>query len=163
VTPWIASIAAFLAGIVITIVFYQVVRRAKAKTLEQDLQKQLDGAKKEAENIIKSAQIDAAAETIKRREEFNKEANQTRIEFREIEARLSKREDSIDRQVEQLQSRENAITEQQKDVERRLQNIGNREKELNSLLAQQKNQLLKISAMSIEDAKELLLKNIPAS
>ena len=59
----------------------------------------------------------------KGREEFNREANQTRTEFREIEARLSKREDAIDRQVEQLQQRENQLAEQQKEVERRLQNI----------------------------------------
>jgi ribonuclease Y len=159
-TPWLASIAAFAAGIAITMAVYSIVRRAKAKTLEQDLQRQLDGAKKEAENIIKSAQIEAASEAIKRREEFNKEANQTRTEFREIEARLTKREDTIDRQVEQLQSRDNQLVEQQKEVDRRLLNIANREKDLNTLLAQQKNQLLKISAMSIEEAKQLLLKRL---
>jgi len=38
--------------------------------MEQDRLRQLDSAKKEAENIIKSAQIDAAAEVIKRREQF---------------------------------------------------------------------------------------------
>jgi len=160
ITPWLATIAGVIGGIAITIAVYSIVRHTKAKTLEQDLQRQLDGAKKEAENIIKSAQIDAAAETIKRKEEFNREANQIRAEFREIETRLSKRGDVIDRQAEQLQSRENKVAEQQKEVDRRLTNITNREKDLNALLAQQKNQLLKISAMSIDEAKELLLKRL---
>ena len=63
-----ATIIAFLLGIGITAIIVQIILRAKAKTFEQDLQRQIDGAKKEAENIIKSAQIDAAAEAIKKKD-----------------------------------------------------------------------------------------------
>ena len=69
------TIISFLLGIALTAIITQMITRAKAKTLEQDLQRQVEGAKREAENIIKSAQIDAAAETIKKREEFAAEAN----------------------------------------------------------------------------------------
>jgi len=155
-----ATIIAFLLGIGLTAVVSQIITRAKAKTLKQDLERQVEGAKREAENIIKSAQIDAAAETIKKREEFAADANKARVELHEIEMRLSKREDTLDRQNEMLQQREKTLKQQQKEVERRVYNIGLKEKQLSVLMAQQKNQLLKITAMSVEEAKDLLLKRL---
>jgi ribonuclease Y len=148
-----------LGGCLVGIV-YQMISRAKAKTFEQDLQRQIQGAKREAENIIKSAQIDAAAETIKKKEQFTSESNKIRAELHETEMRLTKREDSLDRQTELLQQREKALKQQQQEIDRRLHNIGLKEKQLSVLMAQQKNQLLKITAMDIEAAKELLLKRL---
>jgi hypothetical protein len=66
----IATLIAFVLGICLTVVIYQMIAKTRAKTIAEDLQRQIDGAKKEAENIIKSAQIEAAAEAIKKKEEF---------------------------------------------------------------------------------------------
>jgi len=153
-------IVAFILGICLVAIVQQMLSRARAKTFEQDLQRQIEGAKREAENIIKSAQIDAAAETIKKKEQFTTEANQIRTELRESEMRLSKREDTLGRQAELLQQREKAFKQREKEVDKRLHNIGLKEKQLSVLMAQQKNQLLKITAMGIEAAKDLLLKRL---
>jgi hypothetical protein len=72
------TIIAFILGVGLTAIVHQIIARAKAKTFERDMERQIEGAKREAENIIKSAQIDAAAETIKKREQFANEANQAR-------------------------------------------------------------------------------------
>ena len=154
------TIIAFILGICLAAIVIQIISRAKAKTFEQDLQRQIEGAKREAENIIRSAQIDAAAETIKKKEQFTTEANQIRAELREAEMRLSKREDTLDRQAEMLQQREKAFKQREQEVDKRLRNIGLKEKQLSVLMAKQKNQLLKITAMDIETAKELLLKRL---
>jgi ribonuclease Y len=153
-------VATFLLGIVLAVVVFQVITRAKAKTFKQDIQRQIEGAKREAENIIRSAQIDAAAENIKKKEQFAAETNQIRAELHELEMRLSKREDALDRQGEFLQQQDKVLKQQGKEVERRLHNIDSKEKQLAILTAQQKNQLLKIAAMSVEEAKELLLKRL---
>ena len=152
-------IGLLLGGSLVAIVF-QMISRAKAKTFEHDLQRQIDGAKKEAENIIKSAQLDAAAEAIKKREEATSQANKIRAELHETEMRLTKREDTLDRQAEMLQQREKVLKQQQQEVNRRLHNIDNKEKQLSSLIAQQKNQLLKITSMNMSEAKDLLLKRL---
>jgi ribonuclease Y len=153
-------IVTFLLGIALAAMVFQMVTRAKAKTFEQDLQRQIEGAKKEAENIIKSAQIDAAAESIKKKEQFTVEANKTRAELHETEIRLNKREDALDRQAELLQQQEKTLKQQIKEVDRRLHNIGQKEKQLSVLMAQQKNQLLKITGMDVNAAKDLLLKRL---
>ena len=66
----VIPIIAFGLGISLAAVVYQMIARARAKTFEQDMQRQIEGAKREAENIIKSAQIDAAAEAIKKKEQL---------------------------------------------------------------------------------------------
>ena len=160
ITGALATIVAFILGICLTVVVNQIISRTKAKTFKQDLERQIGGAKKEAENIIKSAQLDAAAEVIEKKERFTSEANQIRVELRETESRLAKREDTLDRQTELLTQREKALKQQQQDMDARLHNINAKEKQLAILMAQQKNQLLKITAMNIEEAKELLLKRL---
>ncbi len=155
-----ASVICFFLGICLAIIVQQIISRTKAKTFQEDLQRQIEGAGKEAENIIRSAQIDAAAETIKKREQFAAEANQTRAELHEVEARLNKREDTLNRQTEALQQREEGSKLQDKEIERRLLNVANKEKQVSVVMAQQKNQLLKITAMNVEEAKDLLLKRL---
>ena len=123
-------IITFILGICLAAIVYQMISKAKSKTFESDLQRQIDGAKREAENIIKSAQIDAAAEAIKKKEQFTSEANKIRAEQHETEMRLTKREDSIDRQAELLQQREKALKQQQKETDRRVHNISLKEKQL---------------------------------
>ncbi|MHC4461458.1 MAG: ribonuclease Y [Planctomycetota bacterium] len=156
----LVPIVTLILGICLAAIVNQIISRAKSKTFEQDLQRQIEGAKREAENIIRSAQIDAAAETIKKKEQFTTEANQIRTELREGEMRLSKREDTLDRQAELLQQREKTFRQREKEVDKRLHNIGLKEKQLSVLLAKQKNQLLKITAMNIKEAKDLLLKRL---
>ncbi len=155
-----ATIISFILGVCLCLIALQMFARTRAKTRAEDLQRQIDGAKREAENIIKSAQIEAAAEAIKKKEEFTVEANQTRAELREAENRLSKREDALNRQSEFLQQQEKGLKEQEQEQERRLRNIELKDKQLSVLIAQQKNQLLKITAMGMDEARELLLKRL---
>ena len=156
----ILTIFAFILGICGAVWVFHIISKAKSKTFEQDLQRQIDGAKRESENIIKSAQIDAAAETIKKKEQLTVESNKVRSELHETEIRLSKREDNVNRQTELNQQQEKSLKAQEKEVERRLHGMSNKEKQLSNLMAQQKNQLLKITAMGVEEAKSLLLKRL---
>jgi ribonuclease Y len=157
---YVASIIAFLLGIGLAAILFQVISRTKAKTFREDLERQIDGAKKEADNIIKSARLDAASEAIKKKEEMTAEAQRVRGELREAEQRLSKREDMLEKQVELVEQRENSAKNLEKENQRRLEGIGEKEKQLAAMLTQQKNQLLKISAMNTQEATELLLKRL---
>lgn len=154
------TLLAFLLGICLAAIFYQIVARNKAKKTKSSLDKLIEDANKEAENVIKSARLDAASEALKKKEEFTEESNKIRSELREIELRLTKREDILDRQAEQMQQRENEIKHQLNDIQRRKENLSNQEKQVSSTLAQQKNQLLKITSMNSDEARKLLLKRL---
>ena len=155
-----ALVAGLLLGGCMVAIVYQIVARTKAKTLAHDLERQTDAAKKEAANIIKAAEIDAAAAAIKKKEKFTDECNKTRAELHETEMRLSKHEDALDRQADVIGQREKAVKKREQETERQQQSLEQKEKQLTTLLAQQKNQLLKITGMDIGEAKELLLKRL---
>jgi ribonuclease Y len=156
----IGTVVGFLLGVCLMAIVHQMLARTRARTIAEDLQRQIDGAKKEAENILKSAQIEAAAEAIRKKEEFTGEANRIRAELRENEQRLSKREDVMERQTEMLQQQEKNLKQQEQEVDRRLRNVELKDKQLSVLIAQQKNQLLKITGMEVEEARQLLLKRL---
>lgn len=156
----VASIACFILGVCFAAMAYQIIAKAKAKTIQQERQQQLEAARREADNIIKSAQLEATAEAIKKKEQFTTEVNKIRSELHETEMRLTKREDALERQGEHLQQRDNTLKQREEEITKKLHNIDTKEKQLSTLIAQQKNQLLKITAMDIEEAKQLLLKRL---
>ena len=153
----LVGILCVASGMAIAVLMQKLVSRLKAKNMEQDLKGRMENARREAENIVKSAQLDVAEELIKKREEFSTEVNQMRSQLRGQERRLSKREDVLDRQGEQLGQREKQLRESERDLNRKKQSCEAKSKQLSNLVAQQKNQLLKITSMDIETAKELLL------
>ena len=157
-TPEIAMIGiALVIGIAVAIIVQRIVEKAKRQSLAQELQAKIDTAKREADNILKSAQLDAAGEIIQRKEKFTAEMNQTQSQIREKEHRLSKREDVLDRDTEQLREQEKQLKNAERELERKNQTVDNKNRDLSNVITQQKNQLLKISSMNIEDAKDLLL------
>ena len=166
----LASISAgtFIIALVLTIaatggliiLFQRVILKAKAKALHDDLQRQVESAKKEADNILKAAKLDASAEIIKKREECNEEFNQIRNELREQEKRLSRREDVLQRQTEGLEKREKQLTSQETSLVDRKKNVEKKEKQLTDILNEQRVQLMNITKMNLDDARELLLKRL---
>ncbi len=154
------AIVSIVVGIVIALVIQQIIARAKSKAREQELEGRIEAARHEAENIIKSAQLKAAEENIRKKEEFTAEVNQTRSQLREQERRLNKREDVLDQQGEQLGRRERQFKDSERELQRKIQKCDTREKQLSSVIAQQKNQLLKITSLDMNEARDLLLKRL---
>ena len=154
------GILGLISGGAVAILVREIVARKKVNTLEQRMQDKIEGARREAENIVKAAQLEVAAETIKKKEVIAAEVDQTRSKLREQERRLSKREDVLDRQATQLAQHEKQLRETEREVNRTKQSCEAKSKQLSNLMAQQKNQLLKITSMDINSAKDLLLKRL---
>lgn len=156
----LAAIIGAVVGMVIAFVAGKIFGILKQSSLNKRLALQMEQAKRDAEEIIKAARIEATAETLKKKEEFTAEINQAKAELREAERRLSKHEDAIDKQNELLNQREKSLTQLEQNLKNRAHQLDEREKEINHIIIQQKNQLLKISGMNAEEAKQLLLKKL---
>lgn len=151
------GILGVISGGALAVLLQQLFFKRRVRNAEEELQRRIEVANREAENIVKSAQLEVAAEIVKKKEDFASEANQTRSQLRSQEKRLSKREDVLDRQGEQLGQREKQLRESERELDRKKQSCETKSKQLSNLVAQQKNQLLKITSMDVETAKELLL------
>lgn len=137
-----------------------IISRMKTKNLENRLQKEIENAEIEAENILKSARLEAAAENIRKKEKLAEEIEKSKTEMREAERRLSRHEDAVDRQKELLEEREKKQQKAEQSLAQRIKNVDEKDKHISSVIAQQKQQLLKISGMNAEDARQLLLKKL---
>ncbi len=156
----LVGIIAAVVGAVVAWLVMGAIGKNQIKEAELKSQGIIKDSELKAENTVKTAQLEAKAEQIKMREEFEKETAKVRNELRDMEKHLSKKEDSVDRKWESLNSKE-------KNLEKRESKLGNREKEiqnkddqLNTILQQQRSELLKISGISIDQAKEMLLERI---
>jgi len=134
-----------------------VVAKRKSQALKKELNKNLETAEHEAENIIKTAKLNAAEEAMKKKELFTAETEKVHDQLREQERRLTKREDVLDHLGEQLGQREKQLRDYEQDLNRKKQSCEAKSKQLSNLEAQQKNLLLKITSMDIDEAKNLLL------
>jgi ribonuclease Y len=134
--------------------------KIRAKKVDQEVQNRIETARREAETIIKEAKVDAAAEMMKKRSEFSREADKRESELRNQESRLSKREDVVERLNDQITQREKQLKQNEQEVQKQIQSYTAKNKDLSATLAQQKSQLLKITGMDTEQARQLLLSNL---
>ncbi len=149
-----------LAGIIGAFILQKTVAKNRAKALAEELDNRIETAKKQAETIVKEAQLDAASEKMKKREELSNEMNARENQLRKQELDLSKREDVLERQQDKVSQQQKQLSNNEKELTRQMNAAQNRNKELASLIAQQKNQLLKITSLDMEQAKELLLERL---
>src|SRR3954451_2031507 len=108
-----------------------------------------------AESKAKEIALSAQDQQRQRREEFNKESEATRREIKEMEARLSKREDTLDRKLDTLSVKEKHLDELDARLTLRDRQTAAKEQELNNILKEQKDRLLAIANLSADQAKEM--------
>ena len=114
-------------------------------------------AGEEAERIRKEAELEAKSEFLKRREEFEQQTEKTQQELRELTKRLGKREDNLERKMDTLAHKERLLEHSQKRLASKEQSLQDRQKQLSDTLAQQRTQLLKITGMNVDQARQMLM------
>jgi len=117
-------------------------------------------ARREAEEIRQRAEVVAKEELHRRREEFENEARETRTELKLLEKRLVKREDALERKAELTTKREKYIEKLERDLSRREGQIAAKERELNDVLDRQKEELLRLSGLSPQEARAQLFERL---
>jgi ribonuclease Y len=127
---------------------------AKAK-LEAERLREL--AETEARTTARQIEIEAQEKLLSEREAFDSEIKRERAELREEERRLSKREDQVEQRREKLDQRDSQLDQRVSKLEEREVKFTAREEALDSIIEKKKNELLRITELSEEDARKELL------
>ena len=109
-------------------------------------------AENKAETIKKEITLEAKEEAHRMRSDAEREVRERRSEIQKSERRLIAKEESIDRKLENVERKEESITQKE-------QALIEKNKELDGFIARQMEELEKISGLSVEDAKGILLSN----
>ena len=130
----------------------------KMKDAEGEAAKIREEAQRLSETLLKEADLEVKDKLFKMKSDFDAETKETRAELSNREKRLLQKEEHIDRKAEQLEKRENDIGRSEKDIAHRTERIETDEKKFHDLIEEQKRQLEKISGLTADQAKELLIR-----
>ncbi len=118
----------------------------KAKNLILD-------AENRSETIKKEITLEAKEEAHRMRTDVEREVRERRAEIQRSERRLIQKEESVDRKLENIEKREESITRHENE-------ILEKKRELEGFVARQIEELEKISGLTADEAKALLLDEI---
>ncbi len=156
-TELIITIAAAAVGCVVAFfagsMYRKKIAEAKIGGAEQKAKAIVDQAVKEAETKKKEALLEAKDEIHKSRNEFEKESKERRKEMNRQESRIQQKEESLDKKSEALEKKDELLNQKIKEAEAL-------KAETDKIKNAQLEMLEKISGLSVEDAKQYLLKNI---
>ena len=151
-------IVGLAAGIGISTWLKNVAEKKKMQTVQSHAEHVIEEAKLRADTLIKEASLEAKDRLLKMKNEFDVETKETRAELKKQEKRLIQKEENLDRKIEHHERKEKELNNLEKEFEKRNAAISKQENELEELVNEQRRQLEKISTLTAEQAKELLLR-----
>ena len=149
----ICSIVALAAGFVLA----RFVQRKKVGEYEKIGKKILEDAKKEADVLVREASIQAKDATIQTKNELEQEIKARRIELQNVEKRLSQKESNLDKKIDFIDKKEDELAKKEKDITVKQSSLDNRIKEYENLLIREREKLERISGLTAEEAKKMLV------
>jgi len=152
------GLAAFGVGFVVAYWIKGQIVSQTAKAAEEEAQRLLEDAKRRSETLIKEVNLEVKDRLFKMKSEFDAETKETRAELKNKEQRLSQKEEALDAKHEKIERREREGAQKEQQLKRRESDLASRESEYESLLEEQKRQLEKISGLTTEQAKDLLIR-----
>lgn len=155
---YIVAALAALVGSVVALLLKGVLGSKKTKNASQEAEKIVQAAKAQADGLIKEAGIEAKDLLFKMKSDFEAEAKETRSELKKLEHRLIQKEENIDRKGDLCDQREKEITDKEQELGNRDKLLSQQEVQYQQLVAEQRAQLERISSLTADQAKELLIR-----
>jgi ribonucrease Y len=149
-----------LLGVLIGLAGATAVGWVRARTARSEAGQILAAARLEADTVRKQAELDAKEEVLKRREDFEVEIDRARGDFREQERRLDKRADILDQKLELINAKEVELANAGRSLADQHEDVRRRQAEVKQTLSIQMENLQRISHLSPDEAREMLLKRV---
>lgn len=147
----------FVAALFLGFILAGFVQRKKIGEYEKIGKKILEDAKKEADVLIREASIQAKDVAIQAKSELEQEIKARRLELQNTEKRLSQKESNLDKKIDVIDKKEDELSRKEREVINKQTYFDNKIKEYDSLLVKERERLEKISGLTSEDAKKMLM------
>lgn len=156
----ISALISFASGFGIAWWVKTSIIKNNTNAAKEDADRIVAEAKQKAGNLKKEAQIEAKDRLFKMKSEFDAETQEMKSELRHQEKRLIQKEENLEKKDKQIEDRDNKVTNKLREVEKREKNVSEEETELKKLIEKEQVQLEKISGLTKEEAKTILLKQM---
>lgn len=153
ITSVIITIVVGLVGLSGGYIVRKMIAEAKITSAEIEARRILDDAGRSSEAKKKEALLEAKEEVHKLRSELERENKERRAELQRLERRLLQKEENMDRKIETLEKRDEGLNRREAELEKSQEKI-------TDLYAKQLVELERLSGLTSEEARNLLLANI---
>ena len=147
-------------GIIVGAGAVLLINHLKGISAQNNANKLIESAKKEAEKNKRDALLELKEESYKLKQQTNEEIKERKLEIKESEERLLSRENNLDKREEMLQKKDMALEEKENNLLVRTQGLQEKEEKMDKLLKDEVEQLEKISGLSKEKAHDLIMAKI---
>lgn len=144
-------------GVVIFLVLKKKMIQENLK-IEEEQTRLIGEAKAKAATLLKEAKLEAKSRLLEMKSDFDSETEETRFELKKEERRLSKKSEKLDNHEDQLSKREQNVQRKEVEIQKKLDSATKKENQYDIMLEEIKKELEKVSGLTLEEAKELLLK-----
>lgn len=149
----IVGIICAIIGIIIGFFIRKNISESKIGSAEIEAKRIVEEATKVAETRKKELLVEAKDEAHKMRNEYERENKERRNEVQRSEKRLIKKEEMLD-------SKSMAVEKKEEALQKKLREIETKQSKLEAIHQKQVEELERISGLSTEDAKNMLIDNI---
>ena len=155
--PVILLILGLLLGLVVGAVIgyflYRYVSAERIKSATARAEDIVQNAERTVEQMRYQVELQTKEEQVRLRDELEQETNTRRRDLRRQEERLQRRQETLDRKLEDLENRDKSLQKRQKSLDKRTADLEKTE-------TQQQRELERISGLSPDEAKQLLLDSV---
>jgi ribonucrease Y len=137
-----------------------VMARLRAQTAHGLADQILGNANREAETIRMQAELQSRQELLRRRDELERETEENRKDLREQERRVEKRADLLDQKLDLINRKERELESIQRYLSEQQEDAQKRQQEVKQTYSEQRELLQRISRLSSEEARAILLKRV---
>lgn len=156
----ISALLGLVVGTLVSYFFIKNVNDSKVTGAKQSAVLIVDEAKREAEALKKEALLEAKDETHKLRSEAESDIRERRAELQKQENRYLQREENLDRKDDALNKREAGFERKEDALTERQKHIEQMESKVAELVANQQTELERISALTREEARGVILHQV---
>ncbi|MGI5879761.1 MAG: ribonuclease Y [Syntrophomonadaceae bacterium] len=152
-TTFIVIILSLAVGITAGYYGRKLVAESRIRGAEEEALRIIEEAGKDAESKKKEILLEGKEEIHRNRQEAEKDIRERRRELDRVERRILQKEESLDKKADNMERKEQAVQDKEKEIEKSQQ-------DLQIILTQQLKELERLSGLSSDEAKELLLNNV---
>jgi ribonuclease Y len=151
--PVTLAVIALLVGVLSGYFLRRYLAEAKIASAEEAANRLIEEGKREAAGKKREAILEAKEEVHQLRSEAERENRERRNEVQRLERRIQQKEESIDRKLESFEKKEDSLNKKEQDLSQIRAG-------LDELTQKKTSELERISGLSTEAARELLLNNV---
>lgn len=142
-----------IGGLLLGYFYRKRIAEGKICSAEEAANRIIDDAHKEAESIKKESLLEAKEEIHRLRSELEREIRERRNEIQRVERRVQQKEENLDRKMDSLEKKNESLIKKQREIQQ-LQD------EAEQAFKQQLAELERISCLTKDEARDLLLDNL---